>query len=100
MLGYPLNWNMSRDIMKNDLEFFEDRISSDTPAMTYGFMAVAWKFAEDRSKMETAFEKSYADYMKQPFKVSFGLQGHRQKLTACTSSCFVFKNIFRFFDCL
>lgn len=69
LLGYPLNWNMSRDILKNDLEYYEDRISDDTPAMTYGFMSVAWKFAEDRSKMVTTFEKSYQDYFVQPFKV-------------------------------
>ena len=69
MLGYPLNWNMSRDILKNDLEYYENKMSTRTPAMTYSFMAVGWKFAEKESEMFGAFEKSYNDYMRQPFKV-------------------------------
>ena len=69
LLGYPLNWNMSRDIMKNDLEYHEELIDADTPAMTYGFMSVAWKFAEDFSKMRSTFRASYENYFQQPFKV-------------------------------
>ena len=69
MLGYPLNWNVSRDVIKNDLEYHEELIDPDTPAMTYGFMAVAWKFAEDFSKMRSTFRSSYENYFQQPFKV-------------------------------
>ena len=69
LLGYPLNWNMSRDIYKNDLEYFEDRTDTRTPAMTYSFMTVGWKFVEDQSKAYAYFRQSYENYLIQPFKV-------------------------------
>ena len=69
LLAYPLNWNMSRDIMKNDLEYYEDRYAVNSPAMTYSFMTVGFKFAEDDSRMRSYFQKSYQDYLLQPFKV-------------------------------
>ena len=74
MLGYPLNFfdlNTSRDILENDLEYYKDKISTRTPAMTYSFMAVGWKYARKTDEMNEAFVKSYKDYMRQPFKVTF-----------------------------
>ena len=80
LLAYPLNWNMSRDILKNDLEYYEDRYALNTPAMTYSFMTVGFKFAEDPSKTRSYFLKSYQDYMVQPFKVRRG-GGERRGLS-------------------
>jgi len=70
MLNYPLNWNYSVDIMKNDLEFYELKISDRTPAMTWSWFTIGWKWVNDDSKMRSYFLKSYQDYIVQPFKVN------------------------------
>ena len=69
MLTYPLNWNMSRDIMRNDLEYYEQLTTERTPAMTWSFFTVGWKWVDDDAKATAYFLKSYQDYLIQPFKV-------------------------------
>ena len=73
MLTYPLNWNMSREIMLNDLEYYELLTTPRTPAMTWSFFTVGWKWVNDNAKASAYFFKSYKDYLIQPFKVG-GLQ--------------------------
>lgn len=77
MLTYPLNWNVSGDIMKNDLEMYETVTNDQSPAMTWSWFAIGWKWVNDRNKMNSYFLKSYQDYLIQPFKVSLrsSLQG-------------------------
>ena len=70
MLSYPLNWNMSRDIMRNDLEYYENLMSPRTPAMTKSFYAIGWKFINEMTKASSYFLSSYQDYQINPFKVS------------------------------
>ena len=70
MLNYPLNWNYSVDIMKNDLEFYELLMSDRTPAMTWSWFVIGWKWVDEDSKMRSYFLKSYQDYIIQPFKVT------------------------------
>lgn len=69
MLGYPLNFNMSSEIQKNDLEFYEQLITPRSPAMTQSFMTIGWKFINDKPKARAAFEESYENYVSQPFKI-------------------------------
>ena len=70
MLGWPLNWNMSRDIQRNDLERYEIPETDDrSPAMTWSWFTIGWRWVNEPSKVENYFEKSYRDYMIQPFKV-------------------------------
>lgn len=69
MLNYPLNWNYSADIMKNDLMFYENLISDRTPAMTWSWFTIGWKWVNEVGKMRSYFLKSYQDYVVQPFKV-------------------------------
>ena len=69
MLNYPLNWNYSADIMKNDLEFYELMMSDRTPAMTWSWFTIGWKWVNEYSKMTAYFLKSYQDYTIEPFKV-------------------------------
>ncbi len=38
MLGWPLNWNMSRDIMRNDLELYEVSWAQNKPQCETRFM--------------------------------------------------------------
>ena len=70
LLTYPLNWNMSRDIMKNDLLFYEDLTDLRTPALTWSFFTVGFKWVNEDARMQNYFLKSYQDYVIQPFKVS------------------------------
>lgn len=44
LLTFPLHWNMSEDIMKNDLDYYETVTSKDTPAMTPVFTLLAGKW--------------------------------------------------------
>lgn len=69
MLGYPLNWNMSLDIYRNDLEYYETKIDQATPSLTWSFFTVGWKWVEDTSKAKAYFLKSYQDFVVQPFKI-------------------------------
>lgn len=69
MLNYPLNWNYSYDIMRNDLEFYETITDAKTPAMTWSWFTIGWKWTKEQNKMRSYFLKSYQDYLIQPFKV-------------------------------
>lgn len=69
MLNYPLNWNYSADIMRNDLEFYETLTDTRTPAMTWSWFTIGWKWTKEQSKMRSYFLKSYQDYLIQPFKI-------------------------------
>jgi trehalose/maltose hydrolase-like predicted phosphorylase len=69
MLNYPLNWNYSADIMKNDLQYYELLITDRTPAMTWSWFTIGWKWVNEQSKMRSYFLKSYQDYIIQPFKI-------------------------------
>ena len=70
MLTFPISWNMSMDIMRNDLLYYETLTSGRTPAMTWSFFAVGYKFTEEWSKMENAYLRSYQDYTRDIFKVT------------------------------
>ena len=69
LLGYPLNWNYSVDIQRNDLYYYEQKFSERTPAMTYSFLTVGWREINEPAKTLQYFRKSYQDYVIQPFKV-------------------------------
>jgi trehalose/maltose hydrolase-like predicted phosphorylase len=69
MLGYPLNWNVSYDIRKHDLEVYETLTSKYTPAMTWSWFTIGFKFVNELNKMNSYFLKSYQDYTVQPFKI-------------------------------
>ena len=76
MLTYPLNWNMSREIMLNDLEYYELLTTTRTPAMTWSFFTVGWKWVNENAKASAYFLKSYKDYLIQPFKVRITSSNH------------------------
>ena len=69
LLTYPLNWNMSADIMKNDLLFYEQLTDTKTPGLTWSFFTVGFKWVGEEARMQNYFLKSYQDYLIQPFKV-------------------------------
>ena len=69
MLTFPFSWNMSVDIMRNDLLYYETLIDGRTPAMTWSFFTVGFKFTEEWSDMDTAYLRSYQEYTRDIFKV-------------------------------
>lgn len=69
MLLYPLNWNYSYDIMKNDLELYETLTDTSTPALTWSWFTIGWKWVNEATKARSYFLKSYKDYLIQPFKI-------------------------------
>ena len=73
MLGYPLNYNMSIDVQKNDLEFYEGLTTNQTPAMTWSFYSIGWQRVNELEKRDYYFRRSYQDYVVEPFKASFAL---------------------------
>ncbi len=70
LLTYPLAWNMSVDIMRNDLISYETPVTTArTPAMTHSWFTVGFKWVEEEAKTNEYFIKSYQDYMVMPFRV-------------------------------
>ena len=69
MLTYPLNWNMSHDIMRNDLDYYALLMDPDPPALTWSWFTVGYKMVKEELKMISYFTQSYQDYMQDPFKV-------------------------------
>lgn len=68
LLGYPLMYNMSRQVRENDLSIYEPRTDPDGPAMTKAMFAVGWLELDDVEKASASFEESYKN-VREPFKV-------------------------------
>jgi len=84
MLNYPLNWNYSIDIMKNDLDFYLQMTSDRTPAMTWSWFTIGFKWVNEDSHTRTYFYRSYHDYIVQPFKVIETLSYNQFPCVFCT----------------
>ncbi|CAH1773057.1 unnamed protein product [Owenia fusiformis] len=68
LLHYPLGWNTTKEIMRNDLEFYEGKLNSNPPALTYSVHAIGWLRVPDKSRADSMFERSYSSYVQEPFK--------------------------------
>lgn len=68
LLGYPLMYNMSREIRENDLSIYEARTDPDGPAMTKAMFAVGWLELDNPENASRSFEESYKN-VREPFKV-------------------------------
>ena len=69
MLGFPLLWNMSSLIQKNDLMYYTDKLVDNPPAMSHAFAAAGFAMAGDKPRANEAFSRAAADYIAQPFHV-------------------------------
>ncbi|XP_028400693.1 protein-glucosylgalactosylhydroxylysine glucosidase-like [Dendronephthya gigantea] len=68
LLGYPLMFNMSEEVRKNDLVIYEPRTDPDGPAMTKAMFTIGWlELGKDRNA-STSFRESYQN-VREPFKV-------------------------------
>lgn len=68
LLGFPLMVNMSLDVRRNDLSFYEPRTNPRGPAMTKSMFAVNWLDVGDYARAVTSFSESYVN-AKEPFMV-------------------------------
>lgn len=68
LLGFPLMYNMSSQIRKNDLTIYEPRTEPDGPAMTKSMFALNWLEVGQLARAEASFNKSYLN-VQEPFKV-------------------------------
>ena len=68
LMGFPLMFNMSSDVRKNDLEIYEPRTNPEGPAMTKSMFAINWLDVGEDEKAIKSFKKGYAN-AQEPFKV-------------------------------
>lgn len=65
LLKYPLSWSgyqsSPRQVVENDLVYYEQRTDSNGPAMTYGMYAIGWIELGDYDRAKSLFLKSYAN---------------------------------------
>lgn len=80
LLGFPLLWSMPDDIRANDLDHYARVTDPFGPAMTWSMYSIGWLDVGDKVKAEEMFNKSYQNYVTQPFKVLLML---KHKLIKC-----------------
>lgn len=68
LLGFPLMVNMSLDVRRSDLSFYEPRTNPRGPAMTKSMFAIGWLDIGDYARAEISFNESYVN-AKAPFMV-------------------------------
>ncbi|XP_019617220.1 PREDICTED: acid trehalase-like protein 1 [Branchiostoma belcheri] len=75
LLGYPLLYNMSEQVYRNDLTIYERVTDVKGPAMTWGIFATGWLQLGNITKANSLFARNYKN-IQEPFKVwtetSFG----------------------------
>ncbi|EDO36561.1 predicted protein [Nematostella vectensis] len=68
LIGYPLMYNMSRQVRYNDLLTYENRTDPEGPAMTHAMFAIGWLEVGEEERAAKAFLKNY-EHIEQPFQV-------------------------------
>ncbi|KAF2072925.1 hypothetical protein CYY_005747 [Polysphondylium violaceum] len=68
LLGYPLMYNMSSTVRRNDLTYYQYKNDPNGPAMTHSMFAVGWLELGNQTAAEVEFAKSFAN-IQQPFNV-------------------------------
>lgn len=68
MLGYPLGLPMTREVRRNDLEFYEAVTDPSGPAMTWSMFAVGWLELGEAEKAQQELQKCYKN-IQGPFQV-------------------------------
>eukprot|EP01060_Flectonema_neradi_P009535 TRINITY_DN16794_c0_g1_i1.p1 TRINITY_DN16794_c0_g1~~TRINITY_DN16794_c0_g1_i1.p1 ORF type:complete len:707 (+),score=142.05 TRINITY_DN16794_c0_g1_i1:233-2122(+) len=68
LLGFPFHMNMSKELRKNDLNYYLNKTSSHGPAMTWGMYCVGFFEVGDVEKADSTFNRSFAN-VKEPYQV-------------------------------
>ncbi|XP_064618456.1 uncharacterized protein LOC135482416 [Liolophura sinensis] len=69
LLGFPLMYNVSEEVRRNDLLHYERVTNAFGPAMTWGMFSIGWLELGDIDKAAELFTKSYELYTREPFKI-------------------------------
>lgn len=69
LIGYPLLYNMSDSIKRNDLLIYENVTRQTGPAMTWQIHAISHIELNEIDKADVFFRKSYQNYIRPPFNV-------------------------------
>ena len=69
LIGFPLDVITDKEIVHQNLGYYEDRITPSGPNMSYAMFAGAAARTGDREKALRLFEKALLPYKKGPFKV-------------------------------
>ena len=69
LLGFPLMYEMSEHVRKNDLEIYEACTDKNGPAMTKAMFAVGWLELKEFQRASLSFKEGYAN-ITEPFKVN------------------------------
>ncbi|MBN3294954.1 PGGHG glucosidase, partial [Amia calva] len=68
MLGFPLEFPMTPEVRRHDLEMYEPVTDPEGPAMTWGVFAVGWLELGEVSRAQEQLNKSYRN-IQEPFQV-------------------------------
>ncbi|KAM7437219.1 hypothetical protein ABFA07_013132 [Porites harrisoni] len=68
LAGYPLMYEMQKQVRHNDLDYYERLTNPNGPAMTHAMFAIGWLEVGEIKKADRAFLKNY-DNIQGPFKV-------------------------------
>jgi len=68
LLGFPLGWKMSAELLKGDLDFYESHTTDGGPAMTWAMFCIGHLALGDYEKAASLFLRSYSN-IQEPFKV-------------------------------
>jgi trehalose/maltose hydrolase-like predicted phosphorylase len=71
LLEFPLMWPMNDKIKENNLLAYEPLTRSDGPAMTWSMYSIGFLQLADFNKADEHFRRSYQNYVRPPFNVSF-----------------------------
>ncbi|CAF1270300.1 unnamed protein product [Adineta steineri] len=69
LLGFPLMWQMSDVVRRNDLLAYEPLTRTDGPAMTWSMYSIGFTELGDFDKADQLFRRSYQSYVRSPFNV-------------------------------
>jgi len=68
LIGFPLMYEMSRNVRENDMRIYEKYTDRNGPAMTKAMFAIGWLELKNFSLASVSFKEGYAN-ITEPFKI-------------------------------
>jgi trehalose/maltose hydrolase-like predicted phosphorylase len=62
LLGFPLNYPMSKQVRQNDLDYYSQRTDVNGPAMTYSMEVISRLELGQHDQAVQVFPRAYANY--------------------------------------
>ncbi|XP_078001372.1 protein-glucosylgalactosylhydroxylysine glucosidase-like [Glandiceps talaboti] len=83
LLGFPLMYNLTETVRRNDLLYYEKHTDSHGPAMTWGMFSIGWLELGELEKANAVFNRSFAN-IQEPFKVWTEVSDGTGAINFCT----------------